>query len=102
MPTKQLEEQTVLDADPWLGSNVPAIIRRHDLYRTWKDRIDQHEGGYENFTKGYLKFGLNVDEAGQVTYREWAPNAQQAYLIGEFSKCSSEMPGIGLPDPVVR
>jgi 1,4-alpha-glucan branching enzyme len=102
MPTKQLDEQTVLDADPWLRENVPAIIHRHDLYRAWKDKIDQLEGGYENFTKGYLKFGLNVDETGQVTYREWAPNAQQAVLIGDFSESSSEMPGFGLPDLVVR
>ncbi|KAF8737953.1 hypothetical protein AX14_012132 [Amanita brunnescens Koide BX004] len=86
MPTKQLDEQTVLDADPWLRENVPAIIHRHDLYRAWKDKIDQLEGGYENFTKGYLKFGLNVDETGQVTYREWAPNAQQAVLIGDFNE----------------
>ncbi|KAK2466060.1 hypothetical protein APHAL10511_001702 [Amanita phalloides] len=86
MPAKPLTEQTVLDADPWLRSNVPAIIHRHDLYRSWKDKIELHEGGYENFTKGYLKFGLNVDESGQVTYREWAPGAQQAFLIGEFNE----------------
>lgn len=102
MPTKPLDAQTVLDVDGWLDQNVPAIIHRHDLYRQWKDKIDELEGGYEKFTKGYLKFGLNTDETGQVTYREWAPNAVQAALIGDFSKCYSEMPAIGLSDPLVR
>ncbi|KAF8351637.1 glycoside hydrolase superfamily [Amanita rubescens] len=81
-----IDAQTVLDVDPWLDQNVPAIIRRHDLYRQWKDKIDELEGGYEKFTKGYLKYGLNADETGQITYREWAPNAQQASLIGDFNE----------------
>lgn len=86
MTTKPLEEKIVLDVDGWLKPNVPAIIHRHDLYRRWKGTIDEHEGGYESFTKGYLKFGLNANESGEVTYNEWAPNAREAYLIGDFSK----------------
>lgn len=31
-------------------------------------------------------FGFNVDEKNNIIYREWAPNAEQAYLIGDFSK----------------
>jgi 1,4-alpha-glucan branching enzyme len=84
--TKPLEEKTVLDVDGWLKPNVPAIIHRHDLYRRWKDKINEHEGGYEAFTKGYLKFGLNANESGELTYREWAPNAKEAYLIGDFNE----------------
>ncbi|KAF8622102.1 hypothetical protein AX15_007239 [Amanita polypyramis BW_CC] len=86
MSPKPLDKQVVLDVDPWLEHNVPAIIHRHDLYRQWRDKIEEYEGGYEKFTKGYLKFGLNVDETGTVTYREWASNAQEAYLIGEFNE----------------
>lgn len=86
MPTKPLEEKTVLDVDGWLKPNVPAILHRYDLYRRWKDTIEAQEGGYENFTKGYLRFGLNVNDSGEITYREWAPNAQEAYLIGDFNE----------------
>ncbi|KIL70248.1 glycoside hydrolase family 13 protein [Amanita muscaria Koide BX008] len=86
MPTKPLEEKTVLDVDGWLKPNVPAILHRYDLYRRWKDTIETQEGGYENFTKGYLRFGLNVNDSGEITYREWAPNAQEAYLIGDFNE----------------
>ena len=30
--------------------------------------------------------GLQVDAQGGVKYREWAPEATEARLIGEFSK----------------
>ena len=33
--------------------------------------------------------GLNIDKQNNITYREWAPNAKEAYLTGEFSKQSS-------------
>ncbi len=38
-------------------------------------------------------YGLNVDEGNNITYREWAPNATQAFLIGDFSK-PPELPGV--------
>ncbi|KAI4526579.1 glycoside hydrolase family 13 protein [Schizophyllum commune Loenen D] len=85
MPTAPLDPKAVLEVDGYLEPNVPSIIHRHDLYRQWKDRIDEHEGGYEGFSKGFNKFGFNVRENGDVVYREWAPNATEAYLIGEFN-----------------
>lgn len=86
MPTADLQPQTVLDVDPWLEPNVPAIINRYNAFKKWKDTIDQAEGGYDSFTQGYNKLGLNVGNNGEVVYREWAPNAVEAALIGDFSK----------------
>ena len=88
MPTAPIDAKTILDVDPWLEHNTAHIVHRHDLFRQWKDTIDSVEGGYDQFTKGYLKFGLNVSPDGTVTYREWAPNAKEAVLIGDFSKPS--------------
>lgn len=49
--------------------------------------IDKHEGGLDKFSKSYKTFGMNLDSAtGNVVYREWAPNAIAAHLIGDFSK----------------
>ncbi|KAF9481827.1 glycoside hydrolase family 13 protein [Pholiota conissans] len=90
MGTKSLEPQTILDIDGYLEPNVPAIIHRYNAFRKWKETIEQHEGGYDNFTKGYLKFGLNVGPNNAVTYREWAPNAKEAYLIGDFNEWNRE------------
>lgn len=93
MSTKPLEPQTILEIDGYLKPDVPAIIQRHNSFRKWKETIAKHEGGYDKFTKGYLRFGLNVGPNNEVVYREWAPNATEAYLIGDFSKFSSELLG---------
>lgn len=80
-----LNEKTILELDSWLEPFLPAIAHRHQAFIKWKNTIQEHEGGYDAFTKGYLKFGLNVTEDASVVYREWAPNATEAVLIGDFS-----------------
>jgi 1,4-alpha-glucan branching enzyme len=92
MPTKPLDPQTILDIDGYLKPNIPAILHRYNAFREWKETIQKHEGGYDKFTKGYLKFGFNIGSKNEVTYREWAPNAKEAYLIGEFSACCVQRP----------
>jgi 1,4-alpha-glucan branching enzyme len=82
-----LDTDAVLELDGYLKPDIPNIARRYDLFRKWKDTINVTEGGYDSFTKGYEKFGLNANPDGSVTYREWAPNAIEAVLIGEFSTC---------------
>jgi 1,4-alpha-glucan branching enzyme len=84
--TPALDTEAVLELDGYLKPDIPNIVHRYDLFRKWKDSIEEHEGGYDAFTKGYLKFGLNTTEKNEVVYREWAPNAVEAYLIGEFSQ----------------
>ncbi|KAI0276321.1 glycoside hydrolase superfamily [Russula aff. rugulosa BPL654] len=81
-----LDEKTILDLDSWLEPFLPAIHHRHQAFTKWKNTIQEHEGGYDAFTKGYLKFGLNVKEDASVVYREWAPNATEAVLIGDFNE----------------
>lgn len=88
MSTPMLDPAAVLKIDGYLRPHIPAIIQRHNRFRQWKNSFELHEGGYEKFTRGYEKFGFNVGPANEVTYREWAPNAREAYLIGEFSQCS--------------
>lgn len=39
----------------------------------------------DTFSKGYEKFGFTFSDNGDITYREWAPNAERAFLIGEFN-----------------
>lgn len=86
MATEPLDRQTVLDLDPWLEPQVPAILHRHELFRKWKDTIQSAEGGYDAFSQGYKTMGLNIKPDNSVVYREWAPNAKEAVLTGDFSK----------------
>lgn len=90
MPTAPLEAKTVVDVDPWLQANAGQIVHRHDLFRKWKDSLEEHEGGFAEFTQGYKKFGFIVKPDNSVVYREWAPNAKEAVLIGEFSELFNE------------
>lgn len=84
------DTKSILELDGYLEPFIPAIAHRYDKFRQWKDSINVHEGGYDSFSKGYLKFGLNVHPGGEIVYREWAPNAAEAFLIGDFSEsCSS-------------
>ncbi|KAJ6736514.1 14-ALPHA-GLUCAN-BRANCHING ENZYME [Salix viminalis] len=53
-------------------------------YVDQKKLIERHEGGLEEFALGYKKFGFNREEGG-IVYREWAPAAQEAQIIGDFN-----------------
>ncbi|KAG8898561.1 alpha-1,4-glucan branching enzyme [Tulasnella sp. 403] len=81
----KLDTAPILELDPWLKPFVPAIEARWELYTKWKATIDSTEGGYDAFSKGYEKFGIHAAEDGTITYREWAPNAVEAALIGDFN-----------------
>lgn len=75
----------VVQLDPWLSPFQDAIKRRYTKSQEWIKKIDDAEGGLEEFSRGTEIFGLNVDKENSILYREWAPNATEAYLIGEFN-----------------
>eukprot|EP00850_Spirogloea_muscicola_P026631 SM008889S23660 [mRNA] locus=s8889:294:576:+ [translate_table: standard] len=52
-----------------------ATVAAASQYLKLKEAIDKHEGGLEQFSRGYEKFGFNRTEEG-ITYREWAPGAK--------------------------
>ncbi|KAF8529085.1 glycoside hydrolase family 13 protein [Hysterangium stoloniferum] len=80
-----LDPNPILELDGYLKPFVPAIVHRYEKFLHWKASIFEHEGGYDAFSKGYLSFGLNAKPNGDIVYREWAPNAKEAYLIGDFN-----------------
>lgn len=75
----------LLQNDEYLRPYSDAINGRHDhaLYM-----IDKLTGGgkqtLSDFASGYLYFGLHKTERGWV-FREWAPNATEIYLVGDFN-----------------
>lgn len=74
----------VIEDDPYLSSYKPVFDHRFAIYKNWIQKINDHEGGIDVFTKGYLKLGMNVSET-EFVYREWAPSVNAAFLIGDFS-----------------
>lgn len=98
----------VVRTDPYLEPFRDALVQRYfcdrvDLIRSlnyfkyknnryahfkyWLKKIEDAEpGGLDAFTRGHQRFGFTYDaQRRAIVYREWAPNATQAFLIGDFS-----------------
>ncbi|KAI9482837.1 MAG: 1,4-alpha-glucan-branching enzyme GBE1 [Benjaminiella poitrasii] len=70
--------------DPWLEPFNDSLRERYAMFQKYDDVI-KNSLGYEDFTKGYNYYGLNVQTDNSVIYREWAPNAVTASLVGDFN-----------------
>jgi 1,4-alpha-glucan branching enzyme len=75
----------VVKLDSWLEPYSGALRHRYAAYKRWVDTLNKTEGGLANFALGYEKMGFHVAPNGDITYREWAPNAVTAHLMGDFS-----------------
>jgi 1,4-alpha-glucan branching enzyme len=80
----------VIQLDPWLSPFKDALRSRFSKAQKWLKTIDETEGGMEKFTRGFERFGFTFSDNGDIMYREWAPNAEQAFLIGEFNNWNRE------------
>ncbi|CAE7304280.1 SBE2.1 [Symbiodinium sp. CCMP2456] len=98
----------IFEIDRTLEACQGQIWDRVNGYRYWLGELDKNEAGLENFAEGYKIFGF-IREKGGYTYREWLPNAKQAFLIGAFNDWQNSTPlkseGFGrwavfLPDKV--
>lgn len=71
--------------DQYLEPYEDAIKGRHN-HAVWKiDQLMQHgKQSLSDFANGYEYFGLHKVRGGWV-FREWAPNATDIYLVGDFN-----------------
>ncbi|KAK4481161.1 hypothetical protein RD792_012042 [Penstemon davidsonii] len=76
--------QKIYEIDPLLSNHREHLDYRYGQYKKLREAIEKHEGGLEVFSRGYEKFGFTRSETG-TTYREWAPGAKSATLIGDFN-----------------
>lgn len=53
-------------------------------YGRLRSAIAEHEGSLLKFAEGYKHFGIQ-EEGNEQVYREWAPAAVKAWLIGDFN-----------------
>lgn len=70
--------------DRYLEPYADSLRYRYSKYKELKSAIESSEGSLEKFSRGYEHMGL-VKVDGGVRYREWAPNAREMYLFGEFN-----------------
>lgn len=83
--TAAAEPLGAVKLDPWLSPFQDVLKRRHGKAKEWEKKIEQSEGSMEKFAKGTELFGLNVRDDNSIVYREWAPNAASASLVGDFN-----------------
>ncbi|KAL7247874.1 hypothetical protein ACSBR2_002724 [Camellia fascicularis] len=76
--------QRIYEIDPLLTSHREHLDFQYAHYKRMREEIDKCEGGLEVFSRGYEKFGFTRSATG-ITYREWAPGAMSAALIGDFN-----------------
>lgn len=76
----------VVAHDPYLEPFESAIRGRHD-HATWKIGQLTQNGrmSLSQFASGHEYFGLHKIPRGGWVFREWAPNATEIYLVGDFN-----------------
>lgn len=54
------------------------------------ETFKEAEGGILNIGRSYKNFGLNLQENGDITYKEWAPAANSISVFGDFNGWNRE------------
>ncbi|KAK4165057.1 alpha-glucan branching enzyme [Cladorrhinum sp. PSN259] len=75
----------VVQLDPYLSPFKDALRRRFSKANEWIQKLEQTEGGLDKFSQGAEIYGIHELPDKSIRYREWAPNATNASLIGEFN-----------------
>jgi len=79
-----MAKQSIVKNDPWLESFSDIIQNRNSAINEKINELSQ-DGNLQSFANGHLYYGLHKSSKDWI-FREWAPNAERLYLIGEFKK----------------
>ncbi len=78
---KQLQ---LLEKDPWLAPYRDKIEARYHNFNNLLNDMAESKDGIVTFAGNHQFFGLHTYSDGWV-FREWAPNAQKLFIVGDFS-----------------
>ena len=72
--------------DEWLIPVEEEINNRYEMYKNRRKIINDKYGNLSKFADAYNYFGIHYDKnAGGWFYREWAPEAYELFLMGDFN-----------------
>ncbi|MBU3216325.1 alpha amylase C-terminal domain-containing protein [Clostridium estertheticum] len=78
------EHIKIMDIDPYLKPYESDINLRMNSYSSSKKKLLGYNQDFKSFANGELYYGFHLMKDGWI-YREWAPNADALYLIGDFN-----------------
>jgi 1,4-alpha-glucan branching enzyme len=83
---KQLEQRlkSLLESDPYLNPHELVIRRRLSKIAATKMHLTGGKMTLSDFASGHEYFGLHF-KGNQWIFREWAPNAEQIFIIGDMT-----------------
>jgi len=74
----------IIEIDPYLKPFEKDIKLRGENYTDCKKKLLSNNQSFQSFANGDLFYGFHRQEDGWI-YREWAPDADALYLIGDFN-----------------
>ena len=80
----------LIDYDAWLKPFEHQIKARSERFRLKLEDINIGWGSLYDFASNHKFLGLHKED-NQLIFREWAPNAKEIYIVGEFSNWKPEM-----------
>ncbi len=86
-PKKAEKKNTlaIIKDDPWLEPFAPAIVGRHEDAVRKIAELTAGKGLLRDFANAHHYYGLHRTDEGGWVLREWAPNATEIYVIGQFN-----------------
>ncbi|MFP4289027.1 MAG: alpha amylase C-terminal domain-containing protein [Bacteroidales bacterium] len=79
-----MEFPAYVNKDPYLKNYIEPIMGRWERAKQKESELTQNEKELSDFAVGYMFYGLHK-EKNRWVIREWAPNATDIFLFGEFS-----------------
>ena len=75
---------SIIKDDPWLEPFEDAIVGRHNDFLNKEKELTGGDGSLVDFANAHNYYGLHHTAQGWVL-REWAPNATDIFVIGQFN-----------------
>ncbi|KAL6115834.1 gbe1 [Pungitius sinensis] len=75
----------LLQMDPYLKPYEKDFKRRYELLQKQLSRLEEAEGGFDQFTTSYENFGVHRQPDNSLLFLEWAPAAEALFLTGDFN-----------------
>ena len=79
-----MQKIRLIENDPWLEPYSGKIFERQERVKKTGGKILGTSSALKDFASGHLYFGMHR-EKGRWVFREWAPNAEKIFLVGDFT-----------------